>query len=184
MTIIDGPTVRLRPYREDEKPALMEHWRDAEWFARGAEPQELAARVAKRVEGSGTFANGAVNYGIEHEGRLVGEINARQPVNGLPPGVFEIGIELFDEIDRGRGIGSAAVVALTSHLMDEGAHRVQLTTDLENRPMRATSERLGFSFEGVLRSFMPSADGPRDYAMYALTCDDYEEVKPRWTSTS
>ena len=43
--------------------------------------------------------------------------------------------------------------------------------------MRTLSERLGFVFEGVLRSFMPSTDGPRDYAMYAMTEDDYEDVK-------
>jgi hypothetical protein len=32
-----------------------------------------------------------------------------------------------------------------------------------------------------MRSFMPSIDGPRDYAMYAMTRDDYEEVKTTWT---
>lgn len=184
MTTIDGSTVRLRPYRTDEMPFLLDYWRDAEWFApQGTQPQELADRVAKRIDGSGSFANGAVNYAIEHQGRLVGEINARQPVNGLPPGVYEIGIELFDAANRGHGLGSAAVATLSAHLIDEGAHRVQLTTDVDNRAMRSVCESLGFSFEGVLRGFMPTADGPRDYAMYAITRDDYEEVKPGWIST-
>ena len=43
--------------------------------------------------------------------------------------------------------------------------------------MRTLSERLGFGFEGVMRQFMPSTDGPRDYAMYAMTKDDYEDAK-------
>ena len=61
------------------------------------------------------------------------------------------------------------MVAISRHLFDdEGAHRVQLTTDVENAPMRRVAERLGFTFEGVLRSFMPETDGPHDYAMYAI----------------
>jgi RimJ/RimL family protein N-acetyltransferase len=99
----------------------------------------------------------------------------------LPPGVFELGIDLFDEADRGRGFGRAALTELLTRLFEqEGAHRVQLTTDVDNAPMRVVSERLGFRFEGVMRSFMPSMDGPRDYAMYAITRDNYEEVKTRW----
>ena len=57
---------------------------------------------------------------------------------------------------------------------------MQLTTDVENTAMRRVAERLGFTFEGVLRSFMPSADGPHDYAMYAITKDD-DERNGTWT---
>jgi RimJ/RimL family protein N-acetyltransferase len=46
--------------------------------------------------------------------------------------------------------------------------------------MRGVADRLGFTFEGVLRSFMPEPDGPHDYAMYALTAGDYEERKAPW----
>ena len=41
--------------------------------------------------------------------------------------------------------------------------------------MRAVAERCGFRFEGVLRSFMPSRSGRRDYAMYAITKDDWND---------
>ena len=46
------------------------------------------------------------------------------------------------------------------------------------------STRLGFRFEGVMRNFMPSADGPRDYAIYAMTKDDFDEARDTWISTS
>jgi RimJ/RimL family protein N-acetyltransferase len=47
---------------------------------------------------------------------------------------------------------------------------VQATTDVDNVSMRRVLEALGFGFEGVLRGFMPDADGPpRDYAMYGVT---------------
>jgi hypothetical protein len=32
-----------------------------------------------------------------------------------------------------------------------------------------------------MRSFMPSVDGPRDYAIYAITKDDYEGLRETWT---
>jgi RimJ/RimL family protein N-acetyltransferase len=177
VTRLAGDRVTLRAYREAEEPILVSTWADAEWFApKGTGPRELAERVRERIRRSGSFSDGIVIFAIEAEGRLVGEVQARQPVNGLPPGVFELGIELFEDVDRGRGLGADAVVAMSRHLFDdEGAHRVQLTTDVENHAMRRLAVRLGFTFEGVLRSFMPSADGPRDFAIYAMTRSDYEE---------
>jgi RimJ/RimL family protein N-acetyltransferase len=143
-----------------------------------AEHAELADRIGR----SGEFDGTELLLGIQVDGRLAGEVQARQPRMGLPPGVFELGIDLFDEADRGRGLGRIALTQLLTRLFEqEGAHRVQLTTDVDNAAMRTLSERLGFGFEGVMRSFMPSTDGPRDYAMYAMTKDDYEDVKKRWT---
>ena len=43
----------------------------------------------------------------------------------------------------------------------------------------AVAERLGFTFEGVQRGFMPSSAGPRDYAMYGVTRADHEQRATR-----
>jgi RimJ/RimL family protein N-acetyltransferase len=143
------------------------------------------AELEERIERSGEFDGTELLLGIQVDGRLAGEVQARQPRMGLPPGVFEVGIDLFEEADRGRGLGRMALTQLLTRLFEEeGAHRVQLTTDLDNPAMRTLSERLGIRSEGVMRSFMPSVDGPRDYALYAMTKDDYEEVKETWISTS
>lgn len=182
MTRLAGDRVTLRAYHDDEAPILVSTWADAEWFApKGTGPRELAERVRERIRRSGSFSDGVIILAIESDGRLVGEVQARQPINGLPPGVFELGIEVFEDGDRGQGLGADAMVAIARHLFDdEAAHRVQLTTDVENAAMRRVAERLGFGFEGVLRSFMPEADGPHDYAMYGFTRQDYEERKRRW----
>jgi aminoglycoside 6'-N-acetyltransferase len=182
VTRLTGATVTLRAYHDDEAPILVSTWADAEWFApKGTGPRELAHRVRERIRRSGSFADGVIILAIEAESRLVGEVQARQPVNGLPPGVFELGIELFDGADRGLGLGADAVMAITRHLFqDEGAHRVQLTTDVHNTAMRHVAERLGFACEGVLRSFMPEPDGPHDYAMYAITRHDIEGRTAAW----
>jgi RimJ/RimL family protein N-acetyltransferase len=134
------------------------------------------AELGERIERSGEFDGTELLLGIQVDGRLAGEVQARQPRMGLPPGVFELGIDLFDEADRGRGLGRTALIQLLTRLFErEGAHRVQLTTDVDNAAMRTVAERLGFRSEGVMRSFMPSLNGPRDYAMYAITKDDWEE---------
>jgi RimJ/RimL family protein N-acetyltransferase len=173
--------VLLRPFRPGEVDELFELQRS--WSAddgvHGGE--SLTKRqLARRLAASGTWVDGPVGLllAIETDGRLVGEIQARGTRSQLlPPGVFELGIELYRSSDRGKGIGRAAVAEITRYLFDEEhAHRVQLSTDVENRAMRGAAEAAGFRFEGVMRGFWPSADGRwRDYALYGTTRDDRTE---------
>jgi ribosomal-protein-alanine N-acetyltransferase len=91
--------------------------------------------------------------------------------DGLPEGVFGVGIELFDEGDRGKGYGTAAVKALAGRLFDEaGARRLEAGTADDNAAMRTVLERVGFRQEGLLRCWYPSDDGRGiDRAMYGMT---------------
>jgi len=100
--------------------------------------------------------------------------------------VFGIGIELFDQVHRGKGYGTEAVAMLVRHLFEqEAARRVEGGTTPENAPMRRVFERLGFVEEGVLRERLPASDGGgADCVMYGMTRSDYEGVKERWTPTS
>ena len=71
----------LRAYHEDEAPILVSTWGDAPWFApKGTSPRELAERVRERIRRSGTFTDGVVIFAIESGGRLMGEVQARQPI--------------------------------------------------------------------------------------------------------
>ena len=183
MTVLQGPRVRLRPLRTDEFGAL---WATSErWLSDSGSPmspEDARARVREKIAGSGTMTAEGLDLAIESDGRLVGDIQARTNPKAMPPGVLELGVELFDEQDRGKGLGAEAVALLTAYSFDHlEAHRVQLGTDVENAAMRRVSERLGFAFEGTMRGFMPSPQGPRDYALYAITASDYQKVKSRWT---
>jgi RimJ/RimL family protein N-acetyltransferase len=155
--------VVLRAFRRDDLGALV--------AARRADGAVARRRVASLIEHSGRFWRGRLELAIEVDGRLVGDVQARHPEHCLPPGVYEIGIALFDEVDRGRGFGGDAVELLTTHLFSEtDAVRVQASTDVANAPMRAVLERLRFRQEGILRSFMADAAGARsDYVLYAVT---------------
>jgi RimJ/RimL family protein N-acetyltransferase len=129
----------------------------------------------ERLRRSGARYETEILLAIEADDRLVGEVQARFHPMMAPPGVFDIGIELWDAADRGRGLGKAALEALTRFLfVDEHAERVQGSTDLDNAPMRATFRSAGYVEEGVLRWFMPSADGRRDYVQYAITRPEWE----------
>lgn len=179
-------TVVLRPFRADEVDELWAR-RQRELAAGSSWGPSTREHVAERVANSGTWTDSPAGllFAVEADGVLVGDIQARRSQGVLPAGVVEIGIGLYAARDRGRGIGRDAVAQLTARLFDAGeAHRVQLSTDVDNAAMRRVAELLGFGFEGVLRGFMSSAEGPRDYRMYGMTQTDFEDVRSTWTSTS
>lgn len=157
-------TVALRAFRADELDLLVALYRQS--TAMATEPDRQ--RLRERIERSGRFLEGRLDLAIDVDGRLAGDVGARQPKAGLPPGVFELGILLFAEF-RGKGHGSEAIEQLTRLLFAEhGAARVQASTAVANAPMRRVLEKLGFTEEGVMRGFMPRADGGRDdYVLYA-----------------
>jgi RimJ/RimL family protein N-acetyltransferase len=177
-------TVVLRAYTRDEVEVL---WREQtvdrgpHWIVRPATADEHR-RLETSAGLSGAWRDGVLDLGIDVDGELVGDVQAR---TAGPTGVFELGVELFPG-HRRRGYGSLAIAQLTRRLFErEGAHRVQITTDVDNDGMRRVAERLGFVREGVLRGFMPAPPAlpegpPRDYAMYAMTSDDFDGVKAAW----
>jgi RimJ/RimL family protein N-acetyltransferase len=159
MTIrLRGEHVTLRAFREEEIAPMWERER-----ARGGkgDPDRYAAFLR---------ATGGWNG---DELRLVGDVQARRSRVAMPEGVTELGIALFDG-RTGRGIGTEALRLIARHLFDEdGFHRVQLSTDVDNAPMRRSAEKAGFTFEGVLRGYWRDGEGIHDYAMYARTLADH-----------
>jgi RimJ/RimL family protein N-acetyltransferase len=164
-----GPTVTLRAFRPEEYDEMIARFS-------GTPADEEEARMRRtRVERSGTRTEIELLFAVESDGRLVGDTQARSLRMAMPFGVWEIGIELWETRDRGRGLGREAVALLTSRLFErEGAHRVQGSTDVENAAMRHVFEALGFTDEGTMRGFMPTGDGaPRDYELYGVTATDW-----------
>lgn len=164
--------VRLRPFELDDVEALAAaHDDDPASFAPAGD--EARDQLRKQIERRPTLEDGGfLNLAVEADGRLAGDVQARAPKHAFPPGVCEIGITLFPHV-RGRGLGREAVRLFTEQLFLAGWERVQASTSVENVAMRRLLERLGYGFEGVLRSFGPGDDGGReDYALYAATRRD------------
>ena len=176
MITLRGDQVVLRPLRDEELDTVWQARVSDETAPWMSTPQAYE-RLRERIANSGEFVDGWLDLGIETGGRLVGEVDARRPPRTMPEGVFELGISLFDAIDRGRGLGTEAIRLLTRHLFDsEEARRVQASTWVENHAMRRVFEKLGFVEEGVLRSFMPSERGRDDYVMYAIVHADRSKL--------
>jgi diamine N-acetyltransferase len=148
-----------RPRPEDRRPRPSESFR-------------------RRLERSGKLWRGCLDLAIDREGRLIGEIQARTtPKQTLPTGVFEIGLVLYRQQDRGQGYGREAVELLTRWLFEAArAERVQAGTDVGNTAMPSVLEHLGFRLEGIMRAYGPISDGTRrDGAMYAV-------LRSEWTA--
>ena len=183
MIELRGPRVTMRGFRPAEIDVALQ--KIAALLAY-VEPEEQRRNRRARLERSGARSGWEVLLAIEVDGRLVGDAQGRCSDQAMPPGVWELGIELYEEADRGNGIGREAIALLSTHLFrSEGAHRVQATTDVDNPAMRRVLEVLGFTNEGTLRGFMPVPAGPpRDYLLYAITKDDWTKEHERWIPTS
>ena len=162
--LLRGGQIVLRAYRPDELDEVY----DARMRSKDSVGEPDRDWLRRRIENSGGWFEGQLDLAIERAGRLVGTLDARAPLRAIPPGVCEIGIELFEEV-RGKGLGTEAVCLFSEWLIDNGYPRVQASTDLRNAPMRRIFEKLGWEFEGVLRAFMPDGAGRADYGLYSLT---------------
>lgn len=140
---------------------------------------KVRALLVERAKQGGRLVDGRLDLAIEAEGRLIGEIDARAPEKALPPGVFELGVAIFDPGERGKGYGTEAISLLTTYLFEQlGAERVQASTAVWNVAMRRVFARLGFPEEGVLRGFMPADGGRDDYVMVGVTKAGWGKVAP------
>jgi RimJ/RimL family protein N-acetyltransferase len=170
--------VTLRPFAPEDLDRLWaEETRDRGSFEApwAVDDEQAKARVRARVEHSGTWRDQRVlDLAVEVDGQLVGDVQARRDPSYEPPGLFDLGIGLFQDF-RGRGVGTAAITLITDFLFEEErAERVSLSTDVANAPMRRVAEKAGFSLEGIMRGFWHVSDGPaRDYALYGRTRSDH-----------
>ena len=174
---IKGTHINLRRFRLADETTVWEGRNAADPTALPTGPG-LRSTLRKRLLASGRFDHGALDLAIESDGRLIGDVQARLGVGQrLPPGVVELGIDVYDPAQRGKGYGAEAVALLTTWLLEGGfAERVQASTAVGNKPMRRVLKKLGFTFEGVMRGFMPVGTGREDFALYGVT-------KAEWRAT-
>lgn len=69
----------------------------------------------------------------------------------------------------GQGLVTRAARAVIDRLFrQEHLHRLEIRATTDNRPSRAVAERLGFTFEGILRESEWITTSFRDHAVYSL----------------
>ena len=168
MVELAGPRVRLRPPALADLEALVALHEDDSGTMTRESGDATREKLRKRIERNPTLEDGGfLSLVVEVDGEPAGDIQARAPQNGFPPGVCEIGISLASGL-RGKGYGLEAVELFTTHLLEGGWPRVQASTALDNAAMRRVLERAGYVYEGILHAFAPGDGGTReDYALYA-----------------
>ena len=110
--------------------------------------------------------------GIWWRGRLVGACGLhtlyREPLRG------SLGYWLAADA-QGHGVVTRAMRAVVAKAFDDlGFERVDLRADVANERSRAVADRLGFTFEGVLRRELWNGQAYVDAAVYALLRHEWE----------
>lgn len=156
----------LRPWREDDVPALVAGCNDPEvahWIPTIPHPY--------REEDALAFIRGEVRpdheaLAIEFDGRVVGGIGLGLNAHGYRG---SIGYWIAEPA-RGQGICTRALRLLARHsLADLQLQSVQLVTDPDNVASQRVAEKVGFQREGVLRAHLRHTDGRvRDSVMFSL----------------
>jgi RimJ/RimL family protein N-acetyltransferase len=107
------------------------------------------------------------------------------PLARADPDEVEIGGTWLSGDAQRSGVNTDAKRLLLAYAFDEwGVQRVAICTDARNERSRRAIERIGASFEGVLRRHRRSTragegDRLRDTALYSVTIDDWPAVHAR-----
>ena len=93
-------------------------------------------------------------------------------------GTVEIGGTYYRADARGTMVNPEAKYLLLDHAFSNGAHRVQLRTDLRNTRSQAAIEKLGAKKEGVIRrQFITWTGHRRDSVVYSILAEEWPEVR-------
>lgn len=162
---IRGERVVLRPWREEDAPAVHEACQDAaiqRWIP--VIPRPYTLEDAERFV-RGEVSHGPYQFALTEGGRVIGSIGMR--VSEMRTG--HVGYWCAREA-RGRGITTDALRALCRYGLEELAlGRLELITDPDNAGSQRVAEKVGFRREGVLRSHLVHPDGRRrDSVMFSL----------------
>ncbi|WP_157519232.1 GNAT family N-acetyltransferase [Modestobacter sp. Leaf380] len=174
--------VELHPLRRSDADAWSRLRRENEAWLSPWEPSAPAGwaqrhtpavyRAMRRAAGRRARLGSSLPFAIRHRGRLVGQVTVDNVVRGaLRSGHLGYWI---DRAAAGQGVASLAVALVCDHAFGPaGLHRLQADVRPENGPSRRLVQRLGFTEEGLLRSYLDIDGAWRDHLAHALLADDH-----------
>lgn len=129
----------------------------------------LSNVIAQREEGRGP------TFGVLCDGALAGVVGYL-PIDRVNR-VGEIGYWLAEKA-QGRGVMTQCCrFAVRYGFLTLDLNRIQIAAGTENRESRAIPERLGFTFEGILRARENLYGTFIDHAMYSLLRSEFDAAE-------
>jgi RimJ/RimL family protein N-acetyltransferase len=191
--VLEGEHVRLEPLAMAHADALLaaatEDQSTYEWTrAPRPDASSVVAFIDEALAWPGRMAFGTV---WKDQERVVGSTSFfaeswNWDGHTGPPGapdMVEIGGTWLGASAQRTVVNTEAKVLMLTHAFDVWrVQRVAFKTDVRNTRSRAAIERLGATFEGVLRAHMPAlgrAAGVRDSAYFSILPAEWPEVKAR-----
>jgi len=182
--LLSGRHVRLEPLAQRHAAGLFSASRDPDiWtyltiaqFAGISDVEKWIDEALQAQRAGSEVAFATVRVGDD---RVVGTtrfLDIRRAHRAL-----EIGWTWIDPQFHRTAVNTEAKYLMLRHAFDDhGAVRVQLKTDERNVRSRAAIERIGCSFEGILRNFQTYSHGfVRNTAMFSLTAAEWPAAKAR-----
>lgn len=150
---LEGRRVRLRPAAESDADTLVSILAEPEvarWWPPFDRTRVLGELIAERADEAG--------YAIEHDGRVVGYIQAAQEPD---PEFRHASIDLFlSSASQGQGLGPDAIRTLAVDLIDRGGHhRITIDPLVANTRAISAYAKAGFRPVGRLREYQRMPDG-------------------------
>lgn len=177
--MIRGERVHLRTIRSGDLEKFLDL--TSEIASRGVYyPLNLTTESALREEfnRSGMWESDYGTLLIFHSGekRLVGQITFFKTVRYYKG--FEIGYQIFDPKDHGKGLATEATSLFCKYLFDsKSILRLTIQVEPGNIGSRKVAEKCGFKFEGVARSAFESHGKVTDIEVWSLVHSDVYRAK-------
>jgi len=170
---LEGPRIRLRPWRPDDVDAVVASCQDPEIQRWTQVPVPYAPEHAQGFVGEiapATWAGGGALFAVEpvDGGPLIASIGLFPPSDGFAEAGYWTAAG-----SRGQGYTAEALGVLTAWgFRDLGLHRVELHVDPANGGSRRVAERAGYREEGVIRQRFLHRGHPADVVLYARLASD------------
>jgi RimJ/RimL family protein N-acetyltransferase len=180
MQRLEGRLIALEPIREEHREPLRAAATDPVIWAwmqiDGSEPEGFDrwfAHALREIEAE----REAPFVTIQREGGAVLGSTRYMTLRPEHRGV-EIGNTWLAQSAWSTGTNVEAKLLMLEHAFERvGAMRVEFKTDARNVESRRALEALPATFEGILRKHMLTHAGIRDSAYYAITDDEWPQVK-------
>jgi RimJ/RimL family protein N-acetyltransferase len=183
--VLEGRFVRLEPFAPEHLPGLFTALWRPEVFAGGYGGGPAGLPRDREAFDAWASAYGTGPHSIRFVVRLVGGPHKGEIVGASTLGDFDeerehahIGWTGYDPRVWATQVNPETKLLMLGLAFSRGYGRVKLQADHLNVRSRGAMEKLGATFEGIVRRDMRRADGSwRDSAVYSILIEEWPEVR-------